>query len=68
MEYLDGIEFIYTHASGLWSAAHREHHNELYNTFSSENVIRSKSWETIRDLIIKYKGDIISINKSFSQQ
>jgi len=65
METLDGIIFIYSATTQQWNACHRDDINDLWNNFSSSNILRSYHFETLRDIIIKYKGNINKINLEY---
>lgn len=65
LNYLDGWWFSYNSASEVWSACQTEHRNAVLNDYTSDKVLRGNTFETLRDLIIKYKGDINQINKVY---
>lgn len=65
LKYLGGWWFYYNSASDVWSACETEYRNEVLNDYTSENVLRGNSFETLRDMIIKYKGNLKQINKVY---
>ncbi len=56
MEYLDGWVFTYNPHIKQWMATTRENGVLLFNDHMNSLVLRSKSFETLRALIIKIKG------------
>lgn len=58
MKYLDGWVFIYSDTNKRWRAAKREDFKELYNNFNSDKVIMADTFETLRAILIKIKGNI----------
>lgn len=65
LNYLDGWWFTYNGASDVWSAAQTEDRNDVNNDYTSEKVLRGNTFETLRDLIIKHKGNLNNINKVY---
>ena len=47
----------------IWRTAKKEHYNDMFNDFSSKNVLRSSSINTLIELITKFEGDISKINE-----
>jgi hypothetical protein len=63
MKELEGWVFNYNAFNGQWAAARREDYALLFNEYRNPNVLRSKSFETLQELIIKTNGDIDKIKK-----
>lgn len=60
---LYGWWFTFNCFTGNWCACTEDHKNEVYNNHASRNVIKSKSFETLRELIIRCDGDINEMNE-----
>lgn len=65
LKYLGGWWFQYNDASNVWSACQTEDRSAVLNDYTSDKVLRGDTFETLRDLIIKHKGDINQINKVY---
>ena len=65
LNYLDGWWFTYNSASEVWSACQTEDRNDVLNDYTSDKVLRGNTFETLRDLIIKHKGNLEDINKVY---
>lgn len=63
MKELEGWVFNYNAFNGQWAAARREDYPLLFNEYRNPNVLRSKSFQTLQELIIKTGGDIDKIKK-----
>lgn len=55
--------FTYNPMTQVWCACHNEYKNAVYNDHTSPNVIRSKSIDTLIELIIRTDGNIEEMNK-----
>ncbi len=60
-------DWIFNFYEGSWRAAKREHYKDLFNDYSSPNVISSSKMETLLQLIEISGGDIDKINELFSE-
>ena len=63
MKKLTGWVFMYNEYTENWQAATRENYNLLYNDGKSENVLKSKSLDTLFDIIRRTGGDSTKIKK-----
>ncbi len=63
MERLEGWVFTWNSFTETWQAVRREDYNLLFNDYSNNKVLRSKSIETLQELIIKTEGKEEKLNK-----
>lgn len=55
--------FHFNPYTGLWSAIHRDDYLQYWSDGSHTRVIRSKSVDTLQEIIIKTGGEISKIEK-----
>jgi hypothetical protein len=58
---LEGWVFAYNPYVNQWWAAKREHYRDLWN--GGSNVLKSESWLTLQEIIMKTNGDPEKIEK-----
>lgn len=62
MKRLHGWWFTYNSLTETWCATTAEYRDDVYNNYLSPNVIKSNSFETLRELIIRTDGNINEMN------
>lgn len=60
---LYGWIFHFNHFANVWSAAKREHYNELFSSRSSSNILSSSRIETLVEIISRTNGESAKIKK-----
>lgn len=63
MSKLYGWWFTYNDNDDCWCATTAENKNLVYNDYQSPLVIKSKSFPTLQELIIRTDGNIDEMNK-----
>jgi hypothetical protein len=60
--------FHFNAYTGLWSAIHRDDYLQYWSNSSHTNVIRSKSVDTLQEIIIKTGGELSKIEQLTREQ
>jgi hypothetical protein len=64
--YLDDYVFHYSSLTDQWSAIPREYYTQYWSNYNMKNIIRSRSFNTLLDIIHKTKGDLNDLNKKLN--
>jgi hypothetical protein len=60
--------FHFNPFTGLWSAIHRDDYLQYWSNSNNPRVIRSKSFSTLQEIIIKTGGDLNKIDQLTREQ
>ena len=60
--------FHYNHLTGLWSAIHRDSYLNYWSNYETTGVLRSKSMQTLMDILQRTNGDPALIDQLTREQ
>jgi hypothetical protein len=64
--YLNDYVFHYSSFNEQWAAIPREQYTQYWSNYNLKGIIRSRSFNTLLDIIHKTKGDLNDLNKKLN--
>ncbi len=64
--YLNDYVFHYSSFNEQWAAIPREQYTQYWSNYNLKGIIRSRSFNTLLDIIHKTKGDLNDLNKKIN--
>lgn len=68
MKKLQGWIFTYNSYTEKWMAAKRENYTKLFSDMSSSDVLKSSSFNTLQELIIRTGGDQTKLKRLVNEK